>query len=54
MISEKMQQAVAGSSAIRAMFQEGRAMAAKIGAENVFDFIITMKCCIRVISQIIT
>ena len=38
MISEKMQQAVAGSSAIRAMFQEGRAMAAKIGAENVFDF----------------
>lgn len=38
MISKKMQQAVSGSSAIRAMFQEGRAMAAKIGAENVFDF----------------
>lgn len=38
MISKKMQQEVAGSSAIRAMFQEGRAMAAKIGAENVFDF----------------
>ena len=38
MISKKMQQEVAGSSAIRAMFQEGKAMAAKIGAENVFDF----------------
>lgn len=38
MISKTMQQQIAGSSAIRAMFQEGRAMAAKIGAENVFDF----------------
>ncbi len=38
MISKKMQEAVAGSSAIRAMFLEGKEMAAKIGAENVYDF----------------
>lgn len=38
MISKSMQQAVAGSSAIRAMFLEGKEMAAKIGAENVYDF----------------
>lgn len=38
MISKKMQQQVAGSSAIRAMFLEGKEMAAKIGAENVYDF----------------
>lgn len=38
MISKKMQQEVAGSSAIRAMFLEGKEMAAKIGAENVYDF----------------
>lgn len=38
MISKKMQQEVAGSSAIRAMFLEGKEMAAKIGVENVYDF----------------
>lgn len=38
MISKKMQEAVAGSSAIRAMFLEGKELAAKIGAENVYDF----------------
>lgn len=38
MISKKMQQQVAGSSAIRAMFLEGKEMAARIGAENVYDF----------------
>lgn len=38
MISKKIQTALAGSSAIRAMFIEGKAMAAKYGAENVYDF----------------
>ena len=38
MISEKMKGYVAGSSAIRAMFEEGKKMAAKYGAENVYDF----------------
>ena len=33
-----MKSLVAGSSVIRAMFEEGRQMAAKYGAENVFDF----------------
>ncbi len=38
MISKKMESLVAGSSVIRAMFEEGRALAAKYGPENVFDF----------------
>ncbi len=38
MISKKMEKLVAGSSVIRAMFEEGRQMAEKYGAENVFDF----------------
>lgn len=38
MISKQMQQEVANSSAIRAMFLEGKEMAKKIGAENVYDF----------------
>lgn len=38
MISKQMQKEVAGSSAIRAMFLEGKEMAKKIGAENVYDF----------------
>ena len=38
MISEKMKAYVAGSSAIRAMFEEGKKMAEKYGAENVYDF----------------
>ncbi len=38
MITPKMQQLVAGGSVIRAMFEEGRIMAAKYGAENVYDF----------------
>ncbi|NBH15834.1 pyridoxal phosphate-dependent aminotransferase [Lachnospiraceae bacterium] len=38
MISKKMQEAVANSSAIRAMFLEGKEMAAKVGTENVYDF----------------
>lgn len=33
-----MQSLVANSSAIRAMFEEGKKMAAVVGAENVFDF----------------
>ena len=38
MISEKMRPMIAGSSAIRAMFEEGIKMAAIYGKENVYDF----------------
>lgn len=38
MISKKMVGLVKGSSVIRAMFEEGKKMAAKYGAENVYDF----------------
>lgn len=38
MISEKMKALVEQSSVIRAMFEEGKNMAKKYGAENVFDF----------------
>lgn len=38
MISEKMKELTANSSVIRAMFEEGKEMAEKYGAENVFDF----------------
>ena len=38
MISDKMSGLVKNSSAIRAMFEEGKIMAAKYGKENVYDF----------------
>lgn len=38
MISEKMVSLVKGSSVIRAMFEEGKKLAAQYGAENVYDF----------------
>lgn len=38
MVSKKIQAALAGSSVIRAMFTEGKEMAKKYGAENVYDF----------------
>ena len=38
MISKKMENLVANSSAIRAMFEEGNRLAKIYGAENVFDF----------------
>ena len=38
MIAKKMAKYVAGSSVTRAMFEEGTKMAAKFGAENVYDF----------------
>ena len=38
MVSERIKQALAGSSAIRAMFIEGKKLAEKVGAENVYDF----------------
>ena len=38
MISEKMRPMIAGSSVIRAMFEEGIKMAAIYGKENVYDF----------------
>lgn len=38
MISKKMEQMVANSSAIRAMFEEGTKMAEKYGASHVYDF----------------
>ena len=38
MISQKMIPLVNNSSVIRAMFEEGKKMAAEVGAENVYDF----------------
>ena len=38
MASKRIQKALLGNSAIRAMFVEGKAMAEKYGAENVYDF----------------
>ena len=38
MISERTKEGIKKSSAVRAMFTEGREMAAKFGAENIFDF----------------
>lgn len=38
MISEKMKGYVRNSSAIRAMFEEGKQLAEKYGADNVYDF----------------
>lgn len=38
MISERMQQEIQSSSAIRAMFLEGKELAREVGAENVYDF----------------
>ncbi len=38
MIAERMKELVKGSSVIRAMFEEGKKMAAQYGAENVYDF----------------
>ena len=38
MISKKMENMVKNGSAIRAMFEEGKKMAEKYGAENVYDF----------------
>lgn len=38
MVSEKMKDLVANSSAIRAMFEEGKRLAGIYGAENVYDF----------------
>ncbi len=38
MVSKRIQKALLGNSAIRAMFVEGKAMAEKFGAENVYDF----------------
>ena len=38
MISDKMEKLVAGSSLIRAMFEEGKILAERDGIENVYDF----------------
>ena len=38
MISKKMEGLVKNSSVIRAMFEEGKKMAAEYGRENVYDF----------------
>lgn len=38
MIADKMRPLVENNSAIRAMFEEGKKMAAQFGAENVYDF----------------
>lgn len=44
MISESMSRLVAGGSVIRAMFEEGKKMADKYGAENVYDFSLGNPC----------
>lgn len=44
MISEKMKSLVANGSVIRAMFEEGKKMAAIYGAENVYDFSLGNPC----------
>lgn len=38
MVSDKMKELLSGSSVIRAMFEDGKKMAAKFGKENVYDF----------------
>ena len=38
MVSDKMKNLLAGSSVIRAMFEDGKKMAEKFGRENVYDF----------------
>ena len=38
MISSKMEPLVRNNSVIRQMFEEGKTMAARFGADNVFDF----------------
>ena len=38
MVSDKMKELLCGSSVIRAMFEDGRKMAAEFGKENVYDF----------------
>ncbi len=38
MISKLTKEAIAGNSAVRAMFMEATELAAKVGAENVYDF----------------
>ncbi len=38
MVSERIRKSVENGSQIRAMFREGKELAAKIGAENVYDF----------------
>lgn len=38
MIAKKMLKYVEGSSVTRAMFEEGKRLAKRYGAENVFDF----------------
>ena len=38
MIADKMADLVKNSSAIRAMFEEGKKLAEQYGAENVYDF----------------
>ena len=45
MVSEKMKPFMANNSAIRAMFEEGKKMAAVYGAENVYDFSLGIPMC---------
>ena len=55
MISERMKKLVGGSSAIRAMFEEGNRLAALYGRENVYDFSIlgvTCMSCLFYISSV--
>ena len=38
MVSDKMKELLSGSSVIRAMFEDGKKMAAEFGKENIYDF----------------
>ena len=38
MVSDKMKGLLAGSSVIRAMFEDGKRLAKEYGSENVYDF----------------
>lgn len=44
MVSKQIQEDMANSSAIRAMFVEGKALADQVGAENVYDFSLGNPC----------
>lgn len=44
MVSKQILEDISNSSAIRAMFVEGRALAEKVGAENVYDFSLGNPC----------
>ena len=47
MIADKMKALVNNSSAIRAMFEEGKKLAKEYGAENVYDLVWEIPMCLH-------